>query len=260
MIVRSRTSRNGFTLVELLVVIAVLFVLVSLSITVGALVTAGGNKRATQSVLSSLDRALQEYVGITGTVPPYVPNQYEAVPGPDAALTDYEGLMQPRRPDTAVFVSQVSGIGEAGSIINNLPSRFRFARTGIPNGTGAFNRIISAETPSIIDAWGDTDWAIPYLATEQHLVYYVHPDNTLAQDLYGACINGLPYFVSAGADGLYGLNDDDFILEPDDASLATAGSHSHQTVLAAQKDNLTSYTVEPITESAFDRTVSAGVR
>ncbi|GAB4546554.1 MAG: hypothetical protein Tsb0013_05530 [Phycisphaerales bacterium] len=255
---RTLRPSRAFTLIELLVVIAILSVLVALSITVGALVIRGGNERATQSLLTSLDRALDEYIGINGAPPPYAPTQYDNFPGPDDDLVEYEGVFQPRRPDAAIFIAQSGGVGEVGTIIGNLPERFRFARAETFVGGGP--QITTPEAPSILDAWADGVWTPPYNADQTQLVYYVHPDNTLAQDLYGACVNGRPYFLSAGADTLYGLNDDPFIPDAQDGSGQQGNEHTYQTCLAAQADNLTSYPVDPITASAFERTTNAGVR
>lgn len=247
---------RAFTLVELLTVIAIIVVLISISVGVGVYVTKGGERRATQNVLGSLDRALEEYVGVNGTIPPYLPQQYEGVPGPDATLTTYRSEQHARRPDASVFIGQARGVGAVGDVIANLPARFRFARSDTYAGGGVQD--VSQQVPSIIDAWGEDNWSDPWVATEQQLVYYVHPDNYLAQDLYGQCLNKLPYFMSAGQDLLYGLNDDKFIPADDDGN--APATHTYQTLLAAQKDNLTSYPVEPVSRSAFERTQSAGVR
>lgn len=254
---------GGFTLIELLTVIAIISILLTIALVVGARVTQGGNERATQSVLISLDRALDAYVAENDAPPPYVPDQYIDVPGPNADLTGpYQGSMHPRRPDSAVFVAQVQGLVDAGAIIDGLPDRFRFP-TPSPVNTGPFGGggIVSAEVPTIVDAWADSSWERPYDLADQSAILYVHPDNFLAQDLYGQCVNGRPYFVSAGSDRLYGLTDDAYIPEPADGSGASTGVHTYDTCLEAQKDNLFSYDgVKPLSISAFDRTVAEGVR
>ena len=258
MTTRRTSSARAFTLIELLTVIAVIVVLVAISIGVGQLVTSGGERRATQNMLGSLNRALEEYTNVIGSIPPYVPDRYDRVPGPDARLTTYQGAEHSRRPDASVFVSQTRGVASVGDIINNLPTRFRYARAGAVSGGLGNPQDISEQIPSIIDAWGNDAWRSPWVQTEQQLVYYVHPDNYLAQDLYGQCVNRLPYFLSAGPDELYGLNDDKFI--PADDNGNAPSTHTYETVLAAQEDNLTSYPVEPISRSSFERTMNEGVR
>ena len=258
----ARTSRaraaRGFTLLELILVVAVLSVLVALSITVGSLVVRGGSERATQSMLTTLDRALDEYIALNGAAPPYIPDAYDDVVNLDLELTEYQGIEQPRRPDATVFIESVSGSGEAREIIDGLPERFRYARatnTGLNNSA---TPLVSA--PSIIDAWSEGVWKPPFDPVDERIVLYVHPENSLAQDLFGNCKNDRPYFLSAGADGLYGLNDDPFIPPARDGTGDASGSHTYQTVLRAQEDTRTSYPIATLTERAFNRTDSAGVR
>ncbi|MEM1424440.1 MAG: prepilin-type N-terminal cleavage/methylation domain-containing protein [Planctomycetota bacterium] len=251
---------SGFTLLEIIVVVAIITILVALSFAVGALVVRGGQERATQGVLGSLDRALDEYMASSGGVaPPYQPELYREVPGDLDILTTYQGLDQPRRPDATVFISTVSGTGEAGEIINAIPEQFRFIRSAVSTGIGG-SASDTIDAPSILDAWSDGDWRRPFNAKDASIILYVHPENGLAQDLFGECKNDRPYFLSAGADTLYGLNDDPFIPTALDGSDNPAGRHTYQTVLAAQEDNLTSYPVDTLSERAFDRTDTEGVR
>lgn len=55
-------SRRGFTLIEMLVVLAVVAVLASLLFIAGAAVTSRQKIRATQNVLITLDRILDVYM------------------------------------------------------------------------------------------------------------------------------------------------------------------------------------------------------
>lgn len=139
--------------------------------------------------------------------------------------------IMPQRPDAAVFIRQARGIGDVDSILGQVPERFLIV-TSIPESAVLapcpVGNVTSA-APSVVDAWAVTDWmglqggtgaasvqaAWPIL--EQSLIYYVHPNNRRnrgtggpgpefpdAQELYGSCVNGRPYFVSAGVDGFYG--------------------------------------------------------
>jgi len=139
----------------------------------------------------------------------------------------------PQRPDASVFIRQARGIGAVDSILSQLPSQFLIV-TAIPEdlvSAGANCPIgnLTNSAPSVVDAWAVDDWqglqgdsggvnadtAWPIL--EQSLIYYVHPNNRRdrsaassleeyadAQELYGSCVNGRPYFFSAGPDGFYG--------------------------------------------------------
>lgn len=252
-------ARRGFTLVELIIVVAVTAVLVSIALGVGTLVTVNGQRAATQNVLVSLDRTLQEYIDQIDAIPPFVPEAYERVPGESSVLTSYtlgtgseaRTFEHPRRPDASVFIEQTTGVGVAGDIIAGLPERFRVPTINIAsNGFGERPTGTADAIPTIVDVWADEAWNRPWEITQQQIIYFVHPDNFLAQDLFGQCVNGRPYFISAGPDRLYGLSDD----------FAGVVEDSYEGVLEAQEDNLTSYPIEPITERTYDRTVAQGVR
>lgn len=201
-----RSRPRGFTLVEVLVVVGIIAVLLGLVAGVGPLVFSNQKRAQTSQLLNTLDRALDEYSNAAGGVPKFVVDQYENTPGLDNQLVPYSiagGEMFPARPDAAVFLAQIKGVGECDAIISGIPSQFLRntpnpgAPTPDPNG--------GADAPSIIDSWGKPEWAAPWNVAEQQLVYYVHPNNILAQDLFGKCVNRRPYFMSAGADLKYGF-------------------------------------------------------
>lgn len=54
--------RRAFTLVELLIVVAIIAILISLVLTAGKAVIGGGKRRATENVLHTLDQAMQVYM------------------------------------------------------------------------------------------------------------------------------------------------------------------------------------------------------
>jgi len=224
---------GGFTLIELLAVISIIVILMAIAITTGVKVIGRQDIATTKGLLASLDRALEEYiVSAGGTIPPYIDTAYEGVPGvflasegnartndlSDGTNSDYLNRAYPRHPDAAVFIAQASGIGAVDKIIGGLGDRFLMPTPtyGQPDGPGV--TILHADvTPSIQDPWGDPAlWAAtaqssdplahawPVLDDSAHVIFYVHPGNRLAQDLYGQCVNGRPYFFSAGPDGLYG--------------------------------------------------------
>jgi prepilin-type N-terminal cleavage/methylation domain-containing protein len=219
---RNNRQRNGFTLIEMLAVISVLVILISLVVTSGILVIGRQNVATTRGILSTLDRTLQEYYVETDAFPPFVARSYELTPGrkiiaggDDNLVEDYLGRSNVRHPDASVFLQQARGVGQVNGIISGIGDRFTMS-TDLMDSNGSDFTNERDTTPSILDSWADSDdWAAtanagddenawPALHHGAHLIFYVHPDNRLAQDLYGRCVNGRPYFFSAGPDGLYG--------------------------------------------------------
>ena len=260
--------RRAFTLIELLAVISIIVILMAIAVTTGVLVIGRQNTATTRGLLASLDRALEEYiVSAGGTIPPYIDTAYESVPGefltnntsslktndPDDSTpnTVYLSRDYPRHPDAAVFIAQASGIGSVDKIIGGLGDRFL-----MPTPTydlPADPDINHADvTPSVQDPWGDpalwaaiardpTAHAWPVLDDSAHVIFYVHPGNLLAQALYGQCVNGRPYFFSAGPDGLYGTTSQ----LSGTGAIIPADADAVKTAVEGLKDNIYSYPVGP---------------
>lgn len=237
---RARAA-GGFTLIELLTVIAIVALLVALVGGAGIAVIRKRQEAVTQSVLNSLDRALDEYITINGAPPAYRAQDWDRVPGNGYrfdSFPDYKGQKHPNRPDASVFIRKAQGTGEIDSIIRGIGEDFLVTTPNEDSGQIDQSNPNDTLDPSVIDFWGldvwsndlDTDskWGI----TQQQLVYYVHPDNTLAQELYGQCVNRRPYFMSAGRDQRYGLGGEQ------------TGS-AKKIVEAWLDDNLYSYDVGP---------------
>ncbi len=240
---------RAFTLIELLVVITIIIILVGLVGGVGIVVMKNQKVSLTKNILLTLDRALDEYMQQTGAPPAYNWMDYREVPGPGVALGGsppkyFQTLAGypdpfPRRPDASVFIKQAKGTGEVQRIIGGINEQF-LRVTNEPTNADPKRR---DATPSIVDAWGHQDWPaldplLPWPPETQQLIYYVHPRNMLAQDLYGRCVNGRPYFFSAGPDLKYGL------------SVELPSSSTMEDVHALLEDNVYSYEVEPFNASA----------
>ncbi len=219
---RNPRDRGAFTLLELLVVVAVIVILIALVAGAGSRILGAQRERLTKNILISLDRALEEYIAVEGGPPTY-PNAsipsglatlnefYEDVPGLDMAGGDFTQFATPypnapkypARPDASVFLRQIAGFDTAAEIIAAIPPQFMLLtyEDGIlPTDPDPLLK----DQPSIIDAWGSPTWNGTPVQGVQQFIYYVHPSNRLAQDLYGRCVNGRPYFMSAGEDKFYG--------------------------------------------------------
>ncbi len=230
----AEVARAGFTLIELLVVIAVILVLLTVAITVGSKVISGQRGSLTEGTLRTLDRMLTEHKMDTDVFPIFKVEQYDAVPPFDltpfassasvpcndeaSRIVTYDGEQYPALPDAGVFLRQVEGVGQIQSLLSGLPQD-TFASVICASSDLPFQRIV--------DGW-------------ERPILYVHPDNALARALYGDTPSGRPYFMSAGADGRYGLTDEplqavDF--ETDEAEAALE-DNLHSVTPGAYKEGL----------------------
>ncbi len=227
--ITSRVPR-AFTLIELLVVITIIAILIGLVAGAGVAVLGNRNERLTENILTTLDRALSDYMTSNGDVPPpYVAGAYANTPGTgyfpgsetpnDAsnndAWTNFQGDDYPRHPDASVFLRAAQGFGAVDSILEGLGDNWLVAtpESGevVEEGPNQGDIIIAVNeadpTPSVLDAWADPNaWSDPWPILGTTTIYYVHPDNLLAQSLYGRCSGGRPYFFSAGPDRRYGTS------------------------------------------------------
>ncbi|MFG0273506.1 MAG: prepilin-type N-terminal cleavage/methylation domain-containing protein [Phycisphaerales bacterium] len=176
----------------------------------------------------------------------------------DRAYSEYQGRIYPRYPDAAVFIAQVRGYGEADAILEGLGDKWLTptpieASSGPAGNPGQNQRQRTDVTPSVRDAWAGDGWtggrtdgpSWPVLGDDAGLIFYVHPSNVLAQELYGRCVNRRPYFFSAGADRLYGVTNQ---IAPETGVLTADRDDSDRAINAAilaLDDNLYSYEVGP---------------
>lgn len=238
--------RNAFTLVELLIAIVVIVILASLVFIAGTAVTQRQRVRVTENLLITLDRVLDVYMLERGALPPYNPDDYIGTPGESNGLTSLQGVIgnHPARPDAAVFLAQATGYGEVDDIIQSIPNDFVRRRQ-------FNNQVIGADMPSIVDSWAQPGWpedpnnpTRPFPVDYQQVIYFVHPQNTVAQALFGRCRNDRPYFMSAGPDRTYG-----FINEPNNnieiIADSDTGDFVRKLVQDALDDNIYSTTVDP---------------
>jgi prepilin-type N-terminal cleavage/methylation domain-containing protein len=272
---RNITCAGAFTLIEVLVVIAIIAILMALVIGGGSAVIGGRKVSVTQNVLLGLDRALEEYIASNNNqIPPFRPEAYASVPGrdvysgdnnnhvggtdpqesdlpvgPDKAFTRYNDRTYPRYPDAAVFVEQAQGYGEVDAILAGLGDRWLVPTPAAGSDTLDRERSVA---PSIVDAWNDGSWQSEHSGgngwpvLEGNLIFYVHPSNLLAQGLYGQCLNNRPYFFSAGPSGLYGVtNQFNSGVPRQNWSQRDSSDATVQQAIDALGDNIYSYSVGP---------------
>lgn len=258
---RSRAAARAFTLLELLVSIGIILVLLTITTLVGVRLLGGQKASATRNVLRALDTALSEYQAATGSqAPRYIEQLYSRRPGVAFETGDSENeigqvggkvfdyypqssiIAHSRFPDASVFLLQARGVGTVDSVISEIPERFLALTIGERTGESPEEDGVENDTtPSVLDAWADKQtFERPWPILGSHMILYVHPENALAQAMYGRCVNGRPYFMSAGADGIYGSK----------AEVAARGGESSTDYKArvegALTDNLYSYDIDPM--------------
>jgi len=245
-------SRFAFSILEMLIVISVMVILIALIAGAGVQVMEAQRERNTKNILTTLDRALEEYYAVQGVIPDFsidpddsarLERLYLDVPGmnPGGAFEQFVtfGMVDyPVRPDASVFLHQAEGFDTVREILEAIPPKFLLLT--LEGGSYPSDAVEAAkEEPSLIDAWGRVVWNDVPVQGVQQFIYYVHPKNRVAQDLYGKCINGRPYFFSAGKDKFYGHPSEIDLIKgtytdvdlADDAAL----------LRRARKDNIYSY-------------------
>lgn len=255
-------GREGFSIVELLIVVTVIVILAAIIIGAGSRIFGAQRERVTRSVLSSLDRALEEYIAVEGGIPPFPSTQqgiddlYKDVPGDPSDVdprypeftnqlaNPYGGSLEyPAFPDASVFLNQARGIDSVEKIIEAIPEQFLVQTLEDPTSLPSDDVERAKEQPSIVDAWGSPEWRGAPIRGVQQFILYVHPSNRLAQDIYGKCVNRRPYFVSAGPDKLYGHPGELAAIEATYSGV-DPGAADEDFLRLAREDNIYSYEVD----------------
>ena len=273
---RSMTpSRDAFTLLELLVVVGIVALLAAVSLSIGPRVLDGQRAGATRNVIQALNRALGESIETNGGLPPSDPDDYAGVPCPyltelsDSEETGPEDFGNPPRPHVrfpvaGVFLHQARGVPDAQPIIAGIPQRYIVSARRQPANNPEPDE---PRIPIVLDAWGaNADWEPvsasgapdPFLPLLRNTpILFVHPQNILAQQLHGRCDNNRPYFMSAGADRLYGATAQVFPRRGTSTDLGVTDSLLRDRALGALKDNIYSYEPQPADQapnSSFNAT------
>jgi len=166
MTIEARRAGRGFTLVELLIVIAIITILIVLSLAVAGKVTGTGKVRSTEQIIRALDQSLNDYIAEKGSIPP------ATVIDPRPANTGTTRYIQPvadARSDNSgqiinsvgLYMAQCKGIPSAEAAFKSIDSKF--IREYNPEaGASAASYQDQPTLPTVFDAWGKP-------------IRYVHP-------------------------------------------------------------------------------------
>ena len=255
------TQRNGraFTLIEIMVVLAIIAILITISVVVAGRVSQGGRIAATQDIIRILDTALVSYVADREAKVPavYKDDAGEYFPLWDGRpnvnnLVDQSVLPEP---SLALFLHIAAEVPAIDQTIKEIDTKF-IKQLPMINVTGVAQplrkNIGGLLTPvkgyTILDAWGrPIRFVHPALdggggdywdggnRTRDPLSYNVDSDaspeeanelmrrsfrpfdpsatipgapNPVGDADEGICVNGQPYFYSAGPDGDPGTRQD----------------------------------------------------
>jgi prepilin-type N-terminal cleavage/methylation domain-containing protein len=159
-------TRHAFTLIELLIVVAIIATLAAITTLVGSAVLNSGKKSATIGILQSLDQALTAYIDDKGANPPSlvmipaerVPNSisddavyYPAIDGRGRENTSDE-LFEVN--SVALFIESVRSVPQTQEVVNTISTRY------IQNFSPSED--FFPQLLTVFDAWGNP-------------IRYVHP-------------------------------------------------------------------------------------
>jgi prepilin-type N-terminal cleavage/methylation domain-containing protein len=209
----NRTLRPAFTLIEMMIVIALIGLLAALTLGISSSVLRNSEIRQTENALRILSMAMQEWELEKGR------------------SMEFQGV--PVNNDTGMYDLLASGFidypGFGGAGITNetmasaMKSRavsFAYVLSQSESAKSVLSKIESDlmdkdnDGPFVIDAWGN-----PIGVVFPGKYYYdVFPGGNMfaedasgdltvrddVEDGLGSCINQMPYYVSAGPDGIWG--------------------------------------------------------
>lgn len=237
---RSQRGRVGFTLLELLIVIAIISLLVVISLAIGTKVLSGGRESLTTSITRSMDSTLSSYMADVGDK---IPRSLVEHPSASSGI-DWQPVADIRQGDgdddnmvnsVGWYVYQMKDVSSVASTISGLPSKVvkQYSPDEDPLTSPSSSKQPLLTT--VFDGWGrplryvhpDFDGVITDSSTstdggvniadlvsigpgESFAFNTIRRNRTtkvvsgvtiFADGDGGMCPNNRPYFYSAGADG-----------------------------------------------------------
>lgn len=234
-----RSSRSGFTLLELLIVIAVISLLITISLAVGSKVLSSGRETLTSNIVRTLDTSLTSYIADTGDK---IPNPLVEHPDATSGSIRWQPVSDVRRGESfndemvnsvGWYVYQMRDVSSVNATISGLATNVvkQFAPT--LDSTGSYPAWGQPPLTTVFDGWGrplryvhptfdgvitttststtggvDLADLVSIGSSESFAFNRVRRNRTPevstkrpADGDGGICPNNRPYFYSAGADG-----------------------------------------------------------
>jgi prepilin-type N-terminal cleavage/methylation domain-containing protein len=202
----ARRTGRGFTMVELLIVIAIITILIVLSLSVAHKVTGSGKLRATEQTIRVLDQSLSAYINAEGGNPPAT--VIDPRPGNTGTNRRIQPVADARSEQSGeminsvgLYMAQCKGIPAAEAAFKNIDAKF--LREYNPEANAAPGNYQHQPTlPTVFDAWGNP-------------IRYVHPafkgeiygnrtagggtpsDFTAVSDILGTAATNRPYGITS---------------------------------------------------------------
>jgi len=164
-----RMTRAAFTLIELLIVIAIIALLVGISVVVGTKVVGSGKQRATEQVLRALDAALTSYIAEKSSNPPPTVDDPRFVSSATKYLIPVcdgvnmtSGTQGTTINSVGLFMLQAKASAGASAALSQITSTGKFYKETAPDGNSGNDATLQPSLPTILDGWGNP-------------IRYVHP-------------------------------------------------------------------------------------
>lgn len=197
---------RAFSLLEVMIVVALVALLATITVLVGTGVMERGKADQCRQILSVLDSSLTEYEAEKGAMPLYTGDKIHRE-DPKINYNPPSGFTEggDERPEVAVYLAQAIGLPGVNNQLSTIDPGLLAPRSEIYEDLAGSEEFAGElrplpqglvdDRPSLRDPWGME-------------ILYVHPSNEDAVKAYGRPLNRRPYFMSAGPDFHYDTVED----------------------------------------------------